>query len=133
MKDYQPTKNNPYTLPKELYRRILYLVRDYDRIRLVLENLLEAGLHRPELGEQTTWMGIGYADPTAKTAIKRMRLLEQVQAVDKALAETPKEYREGIIRNITGRERFPDVAHLNTWKTHKARFIYQVALNLYEV
>ena len=132
MKDYQPTKNNPYTLPKELYRRVLYLVRDYARIRLVIENLDDGGLYRPKLDEQAARMG-GYSDPTAQTAIKRIRLMEQVQAVDKALTKTPPEYREGILKNITEYERFPDVAHLNTWKRHKAKFIYEVANNLYEI
>lgn len=33
MRNYQRQKNNPYKLPHNLYMRMLYLVRDYDRIR----------------------------------------------------------------------------------------------------
>lgn len=33
MRNYQRQKNNPYKLPHNLYMRMLYLVRDYDRIK----------------------------------------------------------------------------------------------------
>ena len=132
MKDYQPTKNNPYTLPRELYRRILYLVRDYDRICFILDCTASNGLQRPDLTDQRAPMG-GHADPTARAAMKRIKLIEQVEAVIKALTAIPGEYRQGIVDNIIYGSRFPDIAHLNTWKRHKARFIYEVASNLHEV
>ncbi len=33
MRNYQRQKNNPYKLPHNLYMRMLYLIRDYDRIK----------------------------------------------------------------------------------------------------
>ena len=33
MRNYQPQKNNPYKLPHNLYMRMLYLIRDYDRMK----------------------------------------------------------------------------------------------------
>ena len=65
--------------------------------------------------------------------MKRIKLIEQVDAVAKALMSIPIEYRQAIVDNIICGSRFPDIAHLNTWKRHKARFIYEVASNLHEV
>ena len=42
MRNYQRQKNNPYKLPHNLYMRMLYLVRDYERIRSEREDILAA-------------------------------------------------------------------------------------------
>ena len=34
-REYQKNKNNPYLLPHNLYMRVLYIVRDYDRIKAI--------------------------------------------------------------------------------------------------
>lgn len=33
MREYQKTKNNPYLLPHCLYMRVLYIIRDYGRLK----------------------------------------------------------------------------------------------------
>lgn len=33
MKEYQSKKNNPYKLPHHLYMRIIYTIRDYERLK----------------------------------------------------------------------------------------------------
>lgn len=61
------------------------------------------------------------------TAIKRAAISWQCSAVEWAFDQIPEGYRAGIWRNIIYRERFPDYAHLNTWKAWKQKVIYLVA------
>ena len=125
---YQPTKNNPYILPRILYRRILYLVRDYDRIKEQWESILH---ERPKLDGQPKATTV--TDTTARIAIRRERLKILMEAVEQALIQIPDEYRDGILRHITDSEHFPDTAHLNTWKSWQARLLYRIAERLGEI
>ena len=54
----------------------------------------------------------------------------RIAAVEAALNFIPKDYREGIMKNIIDRTPYPDIAHENTWKKWKQRFIYELAVNL---
>lgn len=128
MHDYQRSKNNPYYLPKSLYRRILWLVRDYERLKSELDAMLYEG--RPLDGMPR---GSDISDPTAKTTIKRERLREETEAVEQGKLMIPEEYRRGVWEHVTEGVRFPDYAHYNTWKSWQARFLYQIAKRLGEI
>ena len=45
MRNYQPKKNNPYILPSNLYMRMLYLVRDYNRLKEEYANIIHEMPH----------------------------------------------------------------------------------------
>ena len=64
MRNYQQKKNNPYKLPHNLYMRMLYLVRDYERIRSEREDILNAS----PAPDGTPHSGTG--NPTEQKAIK---------------------------------------------------------------
>lgn len=55
---------------------------------------------------------------------------EKVSSIDKALESIPEAYRQGIMDNILYHIKYEDIAHENTWKRWKQRFIYYAANNL---
>jgi hypothetical protein len=58
---------------------------------------------------------------------------EKMEAVEQAEILLPDEYRNGVLNHVKYGERFPDTAHLNTWKSWQARFIYRIAERLNEI
>lgn len=62
--------------------------------------------------------------------IKGERAAAKIKAIDRALEEIPEDYRQGIFENILFHSKFSDLAHENTWKIWKQRFVYYVASNL---
>ena len=93
-KIYQLVKGNPFVLPKNLYRQILYLIKDYDRIKL----LWEEELYTTQRGDGGP-RGSHISDPTFAKAVKRIRLEEDLKAMDKALEQIPEEYQEHVINH----------------------------------
>ncbi len=127
MREYQKQKNNPYKLPHNLYMRMLYLVRDYDRIKSEREDILNAS---PAL-DGTPHSGIG--NPTESKGIKLAGLKDYCKAIDEALNFLPAEYRRGVWNNICYQYPYPVDASESTYKRWRCRFIYQLAKNLHEI
>ncbi len=124
MRYYQPKKKNAYILPQNLYMRVIYLVRDYDRLKEEYKEIVE--LSR---GGDSGPKGGGIGDPTGQAALKASSVGDQINAIEKALRQIPKEYRLGIKKSVMYGTRYPDSA-IATWSRHKARFLYHVAKNM---
>ena len=123
MKYYQLKKNNPFRLPDNLYRRVVYTVKDYDR-------------RKAEYNEQLAYVppvldgmpsSLSDSDPTANKAIKLAGLYDDLYAVDSAEQDIPKEYRAGVVENAKYGTEFPASAHYHTWQKWRQIFLYQVA------
>ena len=127
-KIYQLTKKNPYVLPENLYRQMLYLIKDYDRIKLLREETLHT-TPRSDGGPR----GSGTSDPTFSKAVIRLRIEEDLKAMDKALTLIPEEYAEHIINHARYNVRFPDWADRKTWFKYQSKYIYYVAENLKKI
>ncbi|MCR5109831.1 MAG: hypothetical protein K6B38_02845 [Ruminococcus sp.] len=127
MRNYQRQKNNPYKLPHHLYMRMLYLVRDYERIRSEREDILNAS--PPADGIPHTGMG----NPTEQKAIRLCELGNKCAAIEKAYESIPPEYRKAIWNNICYQSPYPIIAGEATYKRWRCRFIYEVAKNLHEI
>ena len=125
--DYQRKKNNPYFLPNTLYKRVLAVIRDYDRQRSEIVDILYS---LPEKDMTEVPIDNGTGRPTEKKAIKLSLYQNDVDAVVSALEKLPIEYRQGVFKNIVYRERFSDIAAYRTWIRQKQRFVYEVAKNL---
>ena len=125
MRDYQRKKNNPYELPKSLYKRMIDLVRDYERIKRQRDDIINSTPEHDGVSSNT----IG--NPTENKAIKLAILGRDCEAVEKALAKIPKEYHKGIMNNIIYHARYPYTASERTYGYQKSRFIYFIAKNLY--
>lgn len=126
-RNYQRQKNNPYKLPHNLYMRMLYLVRDYERIRSEREDILNSS--PPPDG--TAHSGTG--NPTEQKAIKLIELGSSCDAVESAIAIIPLEYRKGVWNNICYQSPYPADAGEATYKRWRCRFIYEVAKFLHEI
>ena len=122
-RDYQRTKNNKYILPRNLYRHTLYVIRDYDRIKLEYDYMLQP----PAVSCDGQPKGGGRSDPTAMTAARVEKYHDIISAVDRAKQEIPKEYRKGVWQNIVHEAPFPFTAARSTYGFYKSKFVYMVA------
>ena len=130
MKDYQPTKNNPYVLPKSLYERVLSVIRDYDRRKEEYNDILYGG--SAPYSDGVNRKSRAAQDPTADKAARREKISFELHAVDQSLRIVPREYRDGVMANIKHpRSGYTwEHAHRNTYVYWKSRFIYTVAQRL---
>ncbi len=125
MRNYQRKKNNPYQLPHDLYMRMLYLVRDYERIRLERENILKSSPAPDGISHS------GNGNPTEHKAIKLAMLGRECDAVAKAIETIPEEYRKGVLRNVRDKEPYPITAGEATFRRYKYKLTYMTAKFLY--
>lgn len=124
MRDYQRKKNNPYKLPHNLYMRMLYLVRDYERIKSQRADIL----HSSPAHDGQPHTGLG--NPTENKGIKLAMLDTECLAVEKAIENIPLEYRKGILDNICYGVSYPYTAHRNTYSYWRLRMLNAIAKNL---
>lgn len=99
-----------YKLPHNLYMRMLYLVRDYDRLKSERDDIINA-LPAPDGSPHT-----GVGNPTESKGIKLAELRDGCKAIDDALAIVPKEYRRGVWNNICYQCPYPIDACESTYK-----------------
>lgn len=124
MRNYQCQKNNSYKMPHNLYMRMLYLVRDYERLKSVRADILHSS---PEHDGQPH---NGLGNPTETKGIKLAMLGNECSAVEKALKDIPEEYRKGIMDNICHEIPYPYTAHRNTYSYWRLKMLNGVAKNL---
>lgn len=127
MRDYQQTKNNPYQLPKTLYKRVVAVVRDYDRQK---DRCIDI-IHQASASLDGQPHGNGVGNPTETKAIQLEELSKELAAVERALTRVPAEYREAVFCKVKY-DRWPRNVPVSTnvptyWKS---RFLYYVAKNL---
>ena len=129
MRDYQRTKNNPHWLPNDLYKQTIAIIRGYYRKKEELQAILDESAGAAD-GQPR---GTVTSDPVAAKAEKREALAKQVEAIEKAKAAIPEEYRAAVWRAVLFYEPYPIYADRHTYGRHKAKFIYDVAtfLRLY--
>jgi len=128
MRNYQRKVNNPYLLPHNLYVRVKYLVRDYDRLKSEMEDIL----HEMPKGD-TRGTPVSASNPVAEKAVRRERLRKDLEAVDQATLVIPEEYRKGVLNHVKYGVRFPDYGERKTWFAHQAKFLYYIAVRLGEL
>ena len=126
MRHYQKKRNNPYILPHNLYMSVLYIIRDYERLKSEREYILTASPLPPD-GQPR---GMSISNPTEDKAMKLIAVSSQIDVVDKALRTVPKEYRKGVMDNILYESWYPIDAGVRTYQYWKQRFIYYVAKNM---
>lgn len=127
MRDYQPTRNNPYYLPKTLYKRVLSTVRDYDRMRREYLELLHSS-GRPADGQPR---GNEPGNPTADRVQRLDKLWGELHAIEQALMVVPEEYRMAVLDKVRY-DRWPTDKPVgkNLPGYWKSRFLFRVAKNL---
>ena len=120
-------------LPKEVYHRCQWLVRDSARLRKLAEasperpeNPCEEGVKHDFLSAEDIYGPVTVAD---EAAIRRA--VYEMDCIRRASEKIPEVYREGLLDNIVDRKPFSDFAHPNTWKRWKLVFMYELAKELH--
>lgn len=128
MKEYQSKRNNPYYLPHDLYMQVIYAIRGYDRLKRERGDILAGNRSADDGMPKSPTPG----DPVAEKATKLAAISSKIDAIDRAIARVPQEYRQGVLDNVMYRDRWPvsSPAHLNTWSKWRTRFIFWTAQNL---
>ena len=126
MRDYQKNKNNPWRLPKYLYKQTLNLIRDYHRLKEEYDDILQSSPQDSNNGKSNM-----PGDPTGSKVIRLEKINERISAIEKAKAEIPGEYIQGVWNSIVHEAAYPTDADRTTYWRYKAKFIYQVADNMH--
>ena len=123
-KTYRDAPGSDIKLPKEVYHRCLWIVRDRSRLERLASVLDYDG--------EDTWDGGFAEDVSVVTDAAARHAAYELECIDSALESIPEVYREGLLDNIVNKTPFGDFAHPNTWKRWKLVFLHELAraLNL---
>ena len=123
--DYQTTKNNQHLLPDTVYRRVISIIRDYDRRKEQYDNLPTDDI---SIGIVSGITSSKVVDNTQRIGILRAEIAKEIDAVDNALSIVPPIYRDGVLQHILfPRSGYPENAHRNTYRYWKKVFVITVA------
>jgi hypothetical protein len=121
-KTYRDAPGSDLKLPKEVYHRCLWIVRDCGRLERLASVLDGSG--------RSTWTeGAAEAADVVTDAAARHAAYE-LGCIERALEGVPEVYREGLLDNIIEKKPFGDFAHPNTWKRWKLVFLHGLAKQL---
>lgn len=124
-KEYQ-TKHSKNILPRAVYMKTVYQIRDYHRLK---ENLQDT-LDEQPAPRQPSVSGTKKGSVVETKAIKRERDHDIVKGIDEAIETIPEEYRHGVWQAVMYNSPYPEDAALSTYSRYKAEFIVMVAYNL---
>lgn len=119
-------RSRSYVLPPELRQAVLWVIRDYDRLKLRYEEVVEASPPPPDGLPGSTKI----SDVAAMKAMQVAEIGLKIHAIEGGWEGIPEEYRRGIWQHIQGRAPFPADAHLETYKRWKQRYLFNVAVRL---
>lgn len=116
-------------MPKEKASLTIAFIRNYDLFIDEAESLLANGMGITTDGQPK---GANTADPTAITAGRRERLLDDIRIIEKAKEHLPQEYQQGIWEWVKeGKPLYQckgtQYASDRTWYYHKRFFVQEVA------
>lgn len=130
MRNYQRQKNNPYLLPHNVYMQVLYLIRDYERLKEEYNELLYDPAYK--FDDRRRVIG-GISRPVENKALTLANISVKTRAIENAIASIPEHYRRGVWQNIMNGQHYPEGADVRTWQTYKQRFIYYTAKNMHYI
>ncbi len=123
MRDYVPKSCG---LPTAIGNQVLWLVKDYDRMKTEYDNAIWDSPGPPDGQPRAR----NNADPTSREAMKRAVLFQKIEAVEQAKLEIPEEYREGVWNNLLYKTPYPQNADRVTYWREKSKFMRRVAQNM---
>lgn len=124
MKTYSP-KTGPYTLPRSIYYRVIYLVKDYPRLKLAADAMLEATpppTETPEIQRQRNLRA------TETNNLKYAAVMADIRDIEETLMETvPPDSRKAILDSIINGESYPLDKARSTYTKYKHKYVYTLA------
>ena len=124
-KEYQP-KHTRDILPRAVYMKTIYQIRDYYRLK---ENLRDVVDEQPDPRQPHT-AGLAKGSVVETKAIRREKDRDIISGIDEALHTIPQEYQHGVWQAVMYNAPYPKDADPSTYTRHKSRFIIMVARNL---
>ncbi len=109
-RDYQP-RNCP--LPHNVYMQVLYLIRDFDRMKAEYDTAVDESPSPPDGMPR----GSGTSDPTGNKAVRLEELGRKIRAIEAGLNVIPEEYRKSIWNNIV--HRIPYDTRYTSYKVYR--------------
>ena len=125
MRNYQPKKNNEYKLDKVLFRRMIFLVKDYERMQTTINDIADVSSVQGSIAHSNL-----HSDITLYKVIKIERMREECRAVKWALEQIPIEYQQVIFNKVCHDSAYPLYADASTFSRWKCRFLYNIAKKL---
>ena len=126
MNDYVKHKyDGKYILPTTVYLSTLWIIRDYYRLKEMVDNTILQSQSHDDMPK-----GTDTTDPTARKASKISSYMDRIRAIDKSIEMVPEEYRKGVWDNVMHRTRFPQDAARETYSRYKSMFVCEVAHRL---
>lgn len=128
MKEYQFRKEHKLVLPSEVYYQCLWVVRDMERLKELAE---EPECENRVAEEVLQYEGVQFQVNSLEIPPEVAEAKFKLGCIRRALEVVPETYREAVLQNILQRGGgYNNMAHENTWKKWKQRFIYVLAENL---
>lgn len=124
-RDYQRKINNKYKLPRAIYHQTLWIIRDYERIKRQLENILNCSNSNSDINSYIQTNHVG--NPVLNEVIKRDKYFNYVKIIEESLNVIPTEYQKGVWDNVTKYKAYPLDADRSTYGRYKSKFIHEVA------
>ena len=129
MRDYQIS--NEYTLPKPVYYRTIWTIRDYPRLLQEADALLEstpAPTETPEIQRQRNLKA------TETNNLRYAEAMKVIRAIENALiTAVPPESREAVIANAVYGKSWPLALPPRSYGRYKQQFIFYTAKNLHYI
>lgn len=130
-REYRNAPGEDIRLPREVYYRCLWTVRDHARLEK-LASVLDAGSETVSAADLLPGTEADEADDICVfiSDAAAEHAAEELKCIHSALQRIPEVYREGIFDNIVSKTPYDDFAHPNTWKRWKLVFLYELAKEL---
>lgn len=129
MRDYQLA--NKYTLPKAVYYRTLWMIRDYPRLCSEADALICSTpdpTETPEIQRQRNLRA------TETANLKYAEAMKTIRAIENALTTAvPPEARAAVYNNIVYGKGWPLDRGARTYGRYKQAWIYHAAQNLHYI
>lgn len=119
-----------YLMPEAVYYQSIWAVRDYQRMKSQLEQMLSSP-EKTKSGSlvEERFSSYGTYRPVEDKALEIAVLKERVEGIRKAFVQVPPEYRSYLISNIVMKNSGKNFNN-KVWRMWKQIFLYQVAINL---
>lgn len=123
MRDYQRKAESEYYLPYSLYRRVIFFVKDYDRMTAEKNRITVTSVSKNENEKNNKNI-----EKAEGSLLKLKEIDRDIEIIKQSLSKIPEEYREGVFDNLRyGIIPAKVPAHRNTLGKYKKRFLYFVA------
>jgi len=127
-KNYQRVKDNPYVLPNNLYMRVVYIVKDYERLKDEYD--VAVGYSTPAVNGMPRSQEMNRV--TEGKALLIATMFDELYAITEALDVMPREFRDGVFKKLVKGDPW-SITTTQTkemWQRYESIYLYGIAQKL---